>query len=160
MVKDEPTPEINKSIRFNNHYILWYRSFAVLIVSLIIPLILLGYWNFNTLLVMIRRRRLRNRPPNNLNRIGTTVVSFNNSGSISSNGTSQATTTLTMERGIILNQTRPDQKAHQGSWSILNTRISGLAIFYQVYHWWLINAYRLFQQNVKNQEKLKYYLLS
>lgn len=49
-------------IRLNPHYVLWYRNITVLIVSLIIPLTLLAYWNFNTLSVIIRRRRLRNRP--------------------------------------------------------------------------------------------------
>ena len=31
-------------------------------VSLIVPFALLAYWNFNTLAVILRRRRLRNRP--------------------------------------------------------------------------------------------------
>ena len=98
MVKYEPTPNVHP-IRFNNHYILWYRNVAVLIVSLIIPLVLLGYWNLNTLIVMMRRRRLRNRPsiPNNLNVNPATV---------------------TMENGVILNQTTPDQKMRQGRKSI------------------------------------------
>ena len=65
---------------------------------------------------MMRRRRLRNRPsmPDNLN------VTLNIGGS-SRNGTTQAkasTVTLTMENGVILNQTAPDQKALQGRNSI------------------------------------------
>ena len=88
----------------------------MLIVSLIVPLILLGYWNFNTLLVLMRRRRLKNRPsiPNNMN------TNLNIGGS-SSNGTTQvnaSTMALTMENGVILNQTAPDQKARQGRKSI------------------------------------------
>ena len=115
VVEYQPTPNIHP-IRFNNHYILWYRNIAVLIVSLIVPLILLGYWNFNTLLVMMRRRRLKNRPsmPNNLN------VTLN-IGSSSSNETTQvkaSTMTVTMENGVILNPTAPDQKARQGRKSI------------------------------------------
>ena len=34
----------------------------MVIVTLIVPFILLAYWNVNTLAVMIRRRRLKNRP--------------------------------------------------------------------------------------------------
>ena len=64
----------------------------------------------------MRRRRLRNRPsiPNNVN------VTLNIGGN-SSNGTTQviaSTMTLTMENGVILNQTTPDQKARQGRKSI------------------------------------------
>ena len=49
-------------IRLNWHYVLWYRNVTVLFLSLVIPLILLAYWNFNTLSVILRRQRLRNRP--------------------------------------------------------------------------------------------------
>ena len=49
-------------IRLNWHYVLWYRNVAVLFLSLVIPLILLAYWNFNTLSVILRRQRMRNRP--------------------------------------------------------------------------------------------------
>ena len=34
----------------------------MMIVSLLIPFILLAYWNFNTFSVMLRRQRLQNRP--------------------------------------------------------------------------------------------------
>ena len=34
----------------------------MMIVSLMIPLILLAYWNFNTFSVILRRQRLQNRP--------------------------------------------------------------------------------------------------
>ena len=60
-VKKEPTLVLNP-IRLNWHYVIWYKNFTVLLVSLILPLTLLAYWNFNTLAVMARRRRLRNRP--------------------------------------------------------------------------------------------------
>ena len=49
-------------IRLNWHYVIWYKNFTVLLVSLIFPFGLLAYWNFNTLAVMSRRRRLKNRP--------------------------------------------------------------------------------------------------
>ena len=49
-------------IRLNWHYVIWYRNFAGMVVSLVVPFVLLAYWNFNTLLVLLRRRRLRNRP--------------------------------------------------------------------------------------------------
>ena len=50
-------------IRLNWHYVIWYRNFTVLLMSLVLPFILLAYWNFNTLVVLLRRHRLRNRPP-------------------------------------------------------------------------------------------------
>ena len=49
-------------IRLNWHYVIWYRNFAALIVSLVVPFTLLAYWNYNTFSVLLRRRRLRNRP--------------------------------------------------------------------------------------------------
>ena len=49
-------------IRLNWHYVIWYRNFAGMLVSLVLPFTLLAYWNFNTLSVLLRRRRLRNRP--------------------------------------------------------------------------------------------------
>ena len=49
-------------IRLNWHYVIWYKNFTVIFVSLIVPFALLAYWNFNTLAVMSRRRRLKNRP--------------------------------------------------------------------------------------------------
>ena len=49
-------------IRLNWHYVSWYRNFAALIVSLVVPFTLLAYWNFNTFSVLLRRRRLKNRP--------------------------------------------------------------------------------------------------
>ena len=59
--KKEATLELNP-IRLNWHYVIWYKNFTVILVSLVLPLTLLAYWNFNTLAVMSRRRRLRNRP--------------------------------------------------------------------------------------------------
>ena len=49
-------------IRLNWHYVIWYRNFTTLVVSLILPFALLAYWNLKTLAVIRRRRRLRNRP--------------------------------------------------------------------------------------------------
>ena len=49
-------------MRLNWHYVIWYRNLTVFLVSAVTPLVLLAYWNFNTLSVMLRRRRLRNRP--------------------------------------------------------------------------------------------------
>ena len=49
-------------IRLNWHYIIWYKNFTVILISLIVPFVLLAYWNVNTLAVMTRRRRLKNRP--------------------------------------------------------------------------------------------------
>ena len=49
-------------MRFNWHYVVWYQNFVSLIVSLLAPLVMLVYWNSNTLGVIRRRRRLRNRP--------------------------------------------------------------------------------------------------
>ena len=49
-------------IRLNWHYIIWYKNFTVILISLIVPFVLLAYWNANTLAVMLRRRRLKNRP--------------------------------------------------------------------------------------------------
>ena len=60
-MKKEATLAINP-IRLNWHYVIWYKNFTVILISLVIPFVLLAYWNLNTLAVMIRRRRLRNRP--------------------------------------------------------------------------------------------------
>ena len=51
-----------ESIRGNWHYVIWYRNLTLTSVSLLVPFVLLAYWNLNTLLVMRRRQRLRNRP--------------------------------------------------------------------------------------------------
>ena len=123
MIKREPKPEIHW-IRFNNHYVLWYRNFAVLIVSLIIPLVLLAYWNFNTLFVMMRRRRLRNRPsiPGSMNLIQMKDIAVNNEGNIAEViklSTSSAEQTVesvanggtNVANGAVL---RIDIKPHQG----------------------------------------------
>ena len=53
---------IVESIRGNWHYVIWYRNLTLTSVSLLFPFVLLAYWNLNTLLVMRRRQRLRNRP--------------------------------------------------------------------------------------------------
>lgn len=65
-MKKEATLAINP-IRLNWHYVIWYKNFTVILVSLVVPFILLAYWNLNTLSVMLRRRRLRNRPALNSN---------------------------------------------------------------------------------------------
>ena len=49
-------------IRLNWHYVIWYKNFIVILLSLVVPFILLAYWNSNTLAVMIRRHRLAYRP--------------------------------------------------------------------------------------------------
>ena len=48
-------------IRYNWHYVVWYRNVIVTTISLVIPLTCLAYWNFNTLSIM-RRRRLGSQP--------------------------------------------------------------------------------------------------
>ena len=59
---EEEASIVQKPLRLNWHYILWYRNVFLLIVSLIIPIILLAYWNSNIVLAMIRRQRLKLRP--------------------------------------------------------------------------------------------------
>ena len=59
---EEEASIVQKPLRLNWHYILWYRNVFLLIVSLIIPIILLAYWNSNIVLAMIRRQRLKFRP--------------------------------------------------------------------------------------------------
>ena len=61
-VLEKETTITLQPIRLNWHYVLWYRNVTVMIVSLLIPLILLAYWNFNTFSVILRRQRLQNRP--------------------------------------------------------------------------------------------------
>ena len=51
-----------ESIRLNPHYVIWYKSVATVLVSLLIPLCLLAFWNWNIYVVLMRRQRLRNRP--------------------------------------------------------------------------------------------------
>ena len=53
-------------LRLNPHYVMWYKNLATMVVTLLIPLILLGFWNFKTFSVMQRRSRLKNRPLNNI----------------------------------------------------------------------------------------------
>ena len=60
-MKLEATLTINP-IRFNWHYVIWYKNVTVILISLILPFILLAYWNMKTVAVMVRRRRLKNRP--------------------------------------------------------------------------------------------------
>ena len=43
-------------IRYNWHYVVWYRNVIVTTISLVIPLTCLAYWNFNTLSIMASRR--------------------------------------------------------------------------------------------------------
>ena len=64
-------------IRLNPHYVIWYKNVATFLLSLLIPLCLLAYWNYNTYDVLRRRRRLRNRPflDNNLGETYLTSIS-------------------------------------------------------------------------------------
>ena len=48
-------------IRYNWHYVVWYRNVIVTTISLVTPLTCLAYWNFNTLSIM-KRRRLGSHP--------------------------------------------------------------------------------------------------
>ena len=57
---NKPTLVI-QPIRYNWHYVVWYRNVIVTTISLVIPLTCLAYWNFNTLTIM-RRRRLASHP--------------------------------------------------------------------------------------------------
>ena len=52
---NKPTLVI-QPIRYNWHYVVWYRNVVVTTISLVIPLTCLAYWNFNTLCIMRRRR--------------------------------------------------------------------------------------------------------
>lgn len=120
MVTRQPSPQIHW-IRFNNHYVLWYRNVAVLIVSLIIPLVLLAYWNFNTLMVMMRRRRLRNRPSSSgsLNVIQKADITVNEGGNIDELiKLSIASSVQTMANMKTCGQQRTDLKSHQGIYQI------------------------------------------
>ena len=49
-------------LRVNNHYIMWYKNVATLILTIILPLALLIRWNYNTYAVIQRRQRLKHRP--------------------------------------------------------------------------------------------------
>ena len=51
-----------ENLRLNLHYVVWYKNVATLLVSVVIPFTLLVYWNLNTVAIIVRRRRLRNRP--------------------------------------------------------------------------------------------------
>lgn len=86
---------ILKPIRLNWHYVIWYRNFTALIVSLVVPFVLLAYWNFNTFSVIRRRRRLRNRPY---------LPSNNNSGQGDGSVNSENPNQLTPQRAnVVLN---------------------------------------------------------
>ena len=61
-----------KNIRFNPHYVIWYKNVAIVVVSLILPFALLAYWNFNTFRVLWMRRRMRNRPFSDQTETGST----------------------------------------------------------------------------------------
>jgi hypothetical protein len=52
-------------MRLNFHHVTWYRTIADLFISIMVPFVMLGYWNINTGIVLRRRQRLRNRPQNN-----------------------------------------------------------------------------------------------
>ena len=63
-------------------------------MSLIVPLTLLAYWNFNTLSVILRRRRLRNKPSiddnNSVHPTGSLLNIENATGSCAVTATSAA----------------------------------------------------------------------
>ena len=46
-------------MRLNWHYVIWYKNFFLTIVSLIVPFILLLFWNYHTSKTVIRRDRSR-----------------------------------------------------------------------------------------------------
>ena len=52
-------------LRLNPNYVLWYKNVATTVFTLMLPLLLLCFWNFKTFSVMKRRSRLRNRPLSN-----------------------------------------------------------------------------------------------
>ena len=121
-MKDQPNLEIHP-LRYNNHYVLWYRNIAVLIVTLVIPLVLLAYWNFNTLLVIIRRRRLRNRPslPDAMNLIRQTAVSLDITGNVTEVIKIPSSTSIPSMTSLVTGgQIRTDIKSRQGIYSLSN----------------------------------------
>ena len=67
------------TIRFNWHYVIWFRNVTMMLVSLVLPLVLMTYWNLKTLSIIRRRRRLTNRhkeyPPFGANRNGEQSIS-------------------------------------------------------------------------------------
>lgn len=52
--------------RLNSHYIMWYKNVATLMVTILIPLFLIAWWNWHTYSVIKRRQRLKNRPQLNI----------------------------------------------------------------------------------------------
>ena len=105
-------------IRLNWHYVIWYRNLTVFTMSLVTPFVLLAYWNFNTLSVMLRRRRLRNRPSIALEADLLTHMREEPIDNPNSNVTQQATAFVALyalntgERAII---TRRDSRSDQGT---------------------------------------------
>jgi hypothetical protein len=47
-------------IRLNWHYVVWYKNFFVTLVSVIVPFILLLFWNYYTCKTLLRRNRSQN----------------------------------------------------------------------------------------------------
>ena len=54
------------TIRFNWHYVIWFRNVTMIMVSLLLPLGLMTHWNLKTLSIIRRQRRLKNRRRRNL----------------------------------------------------------------------------------------------
>lgn len=50
------------SLRLNWHYVMWFKNFTSLCLTLVLPFVLMTVWNSKTLSVIKRRRRMRNRP--------------------------------------------------------------------------------------------------
>ena len=42
-------------IRLNWHYVVWYNNFFLTSVALVLPIILLSYWNYHTCKVVLSR---------------------------------------------------------------------------------------------------------
>lgn len=49
-------------LRLNDHYVIWYKNVASCLVTVVVPFVLLVFWNWNTWKVIQRRQRNRHRP--------------------------------------------------------------------------------------------------
>ena len=49
-------------LRLNDHYVIWYKNVASCVVTVLVPFVLLVFWNWNTWQVIQRRQRNRHRP--------------------------------------------------------------------------------------------------
>ena len=63
-----PSPDLEhyeltpSDLRFNEHYVLYYKNIANFLLTMIFPFTLLAFYNFRIISVLRRRRRLTNRP--------------------------------------------------------------------------------------------------